>query len=406
MRILIVTNHFKPESFRVNDVAFELSRRGHCVTVLTAIPDYPKGHFFAGYGYFKRRVETIDGVRVVRAAVIPRGKGRSLRMAINYLSVAVSFTLHGLYLAFAKRFDYVFVHDTSPAFIIGAACIVKRVQHTPLDVWILDMWPESLVAGGVKSRLVYRLIHRMMDHFYHCADLLHISSHGFGVMLQKRGVDGAKVRYLPNWADSSMSAPPAWRLPALPEGFIIMFAGNLGEAQDMEHVLQAAALTRHDADLHWVFVGDGRKRPWMEQFVEQHHLGATVHLMGRYPIETMPLFFARAHVMLVSLADKETLNMTLPAKVQAYMSNAKPLLAMMNGEGHDIVEAARCGSVVGAGQAEQLAAKATEMKQMKPEELQQLGQNGLQYYNRHFSYEVCMNEILRSIEQSEQSGRT
>lgn len=398
MRCLIITNHFYPESFRVNDVAFGMAKAGHEVTVLTAIPDYPKGHFYKGYGYFHRRKETVNGVTVKRAAIIPRGKGGSLRMILNYLSVLVSFIYNGWRLAHKQKFDYIFVHDTSPAFIIYAACIVKHAQKCPLDIWILDMWPESLVAGNVSDGHIYNAIHRMMDYFYGKADLLHISSSGFRKMLHDRGVDDSKIRSLPNWADDNMSDDSQMDLPEMPHGFIIMFAGNLGNAQNLDKVLQAASLTSNDKNLHWVFIGDGRKKPWMEQYVRDNRLEDTVHLLGRFPINTMSRFFAKADVMLVSLANKLTLNMTLPAKVQAYMSNRKPILAMMNGEGSDVVKKAKCGFAVGADDVKGMAETAELMKAMPKVKLEAMGSKGLEYYNRFFSKEVCMKEIQYSME--------
>lgn len=395
MRCLIITNHFFPESFRVNDIAFELARKGNDVTVLTAIPDYPKGKFFDGYGYFKKRIERVNGVKVVRAAVVPRGNGSAMRMVMNYLSVIVSFTLRGLWMALAGKYDYVFVHDTSPAFIIGAGVIVKKVQRVPLDVWVLDMWPESLAAGGISSPKVYGVVQRMMDSFYRHSDILHISSHGFRKFLNARGVGDDKIRYLPNWADSVMQrrGDGSAKIPPMPKGRIIMFAGNLGYAQNLENVLKAAELTHQHKDLHWVFVGNGRKRPWMDEFVKKHHLDDTVHLLGRYPIETMQDFFARADIMLVSLSDKPVLNITLPAKAQAYMASAKPIIAMMNGEGHDIIEDAKCGFAIGANDVEGMADAATHILYIEKENLDHLGQKALEYYNAHFSKEVCMAEI-------------
>lgn len=401
MRCLIITNHFFPESFRVNDIAFELARKGHDVTVLTAIPDYPRGKFFDGYGYFRRRTEWVNGVKVVRAAVIPRGGGTAARMVMNYLSVIVSFTLRGLWMALRGKYDYVFVHDTSPAFIIGAGVIVRKLQKAPLDVWILDMWPESLAAGGISSPRVYAVVQRMMDSFYRHSDLLHISSHGFRKFLSARGVADGKIRYLPNWADSVIQSggDTAAAIPPLPDGRIIMFAGNLGYAQNLENVLKAAELTSGHKDLHWVFVGDGRKRAWMDEFVRKHHLEDTVHLLGRYPIETMQSFFARADIMLVSLSDKPALNITLPAKVQAYMANAKPIMAMMNGEGRDIIKDAQCGFAIAADDVKGMADAATRILYIDKESLARLGQRALDYYNAHFSKDVCMAEISRSMKQ-------
>lgn len=401
MRCLIITNHFYPESFRVNDVAFELSRTGHDVTVLTAIPDYPQGKFHTGYGYVRKRRETLKGVKVIRAAVIPRGKGGKLGLALNYLSVIISFALNGIWLAFTRRFDYIFVHDTSPAFIMIPAVMIKKVQKIPLDLWILDMWPESLIAGGIKNAKVHGIIQCMMDSFYKSCNLIHISSRGFREMLLKRNVPNELIRYLPNWNDADLHSSLNVAIPKMPTGFIIMFAGNLGEAQNLENVLAAANKLKECLDIHWVFVGDGRKRPWMENYVKANELSATVHLLGRYPIETMPLFFKKADIMLVSLSDSPVFNMTLPAKVQAYMANAKPILAMLNGEGQDIVNEAACGFCVDANDIDEMAKSVKHIAALSKEKMKDLGQRGYQFYISNFQKEKCIGEILMSMKRFE-----
>lgn len=398
IRILIITNHFYPESFRVNDVAFELNTRGYEVTVLTAIPDYPQGKFYKGYGYFKRRSELIDGVKVVRAAVIPRGKGSAIRMMLNYLSVIAGFMLQGLRLGLTKKYDYIFVHDTSPAFIILAAILIKKIQRIALDLWILDMWPESLIAGGIKNKWIHKVIQKMMDYCYKHCDTIHTSSRGFRQMLHKRGVADNKIIYLPNWSDSAMSQSSDVEIPQMPQGFTILFAGNLGEAQNLENVLKAADKTKDSKDIHWVFVGNGRKIAWMQDFVKSHHLEENVHFMGKFPIEAMPSFFKKADIMLVSLKDELVFNMTLPAKVQAYMANAKPILGMLNGEGADIIKEAQCGLCVDADDIDGMADTITRLARVPKEKLQEMGKNGYDYYMNHFQQNICIDIICNSIE--------
>lgn len=398
-RCLIVTNHFYPETFRVNDVAFELVKKGYEVTVLTAVPDYPRGKFYDGYGWFKRRVETINGVRVIHAPIIPRGTGKSIRLALNYLSVIVGFSLCALAIGIKKRYDYIFVHDTSPAIIILPAIIVKWLQKIPLDLWILDMWPESLETGGISNKRVHNVVQRMMDWSYRQCDVIHISSRGFRSMLHKRNVPDEIIKYLPNWYDQEHADKLKIEIPKLPEGFIIMFAGNLGEAQNLENVLAVAKSINQNKSLHWVFLGDGRKRSWMENFVRENALNDTVHLLGRYPIESMSAFFEKADIMLVSLNDNYVFNLTLPAKVQAYMASHKPILAMMNGEGPEIIAEAGCGFAVNADDINAMALVVTETAAMNPVELQKLGENGYNYYMKHFSKEMCIAVIDDSIAQ-------
>ena len=143
MKILIVTNHFYPEVFRVNDVAFALVEQGHRVTVLTGTPDYPQGHYFAGYGIFKKSRETIRGVKVVRVPVISRGKGKAFRLMLNYLTYLLSASVWASCAAFGKRYDCILVHETSPVTVGIPAVIIKKIQKIPLYFWVLDLWPES-----------------------------------------------------------------------------------------------------------------------------------------------------------------------------------------------------------------------------------------------------------------------
>lgn len=393
MRCLLLTNHFYPESFRCNDIAFELARRGYQVTVLTAIPDYPVGKFHEGYSLFKKRREYVNGVKVIRVPIIPRGNGTAIRMLLNYASSIFFFFFYGLYQALFHKYDCIFVHDTSPAFIGLPGVLVKKIQRVPMDLWILDMWPQSLAAGGIRNPFVYKQIDAMMDFIYRNSAIIHISSLGFRKLLRERNVPDEKIAYLPNWSDDSIINTRSVDIPELPQGFIIMFAGNLGEAQNLENVLKAASLLKEHKMIHWVFLGDGRKKPWMEHYVAENHLEDTVHLMGRYPIDAMPEFFKKADVMLVSLADELVFNLTLPAKVQAYMSCAKPIVAMLNGEGQEIVKDAGCGWCVGATDVEGLAREVLSICRISNEQLKAIGQNGYDYYMKHFHKDICMDIV-------------
>lgn len=391
MRLLILTNHFYPESFRVNDIAFDRVQRGDEVTLLTGIPDYPEGHFHKGYSLFKKRVEYVNGVKVVHVPLIPRGDGGKFRMALNYASSVFFFFFYGWYQALFHRYDAVFVHDTSPAFISLPAKTVSKVQKIPLYHWILDMWPESLTAGGINGGKFYTLINGMMKGIYKRDTEILITSHGFKRLLLEREVPEEKITYLPNWNDDAISSVDESVLPPLPDGFIIMFAGNLGFAQNMENLMAAANELKEEKDIHWVFVGDGRKKPWMDEYVKGHQLEDTVHLLGRYPIETMGAFFKRADVMLVALNDVIVFNLTLPAKVQAYMAAGKPILANLCGEGADIVKNANCGWSVSSNDYKELAATASRIAKMDKQELAALGKNARRYYETNFSREKCMN---------------
>lgn len=398
-KILICTNHFYPETFRVNDIAFNFAEKGYDVTVLTAIPDYPKGKYFDGYGIFSRRCEKVKGVKVIRGFAIPRGNGNTFRIVLNYLSFFISSVFISVWLGLFRKFDRVFVHETSPVMIGVPAIIVKKLQHIPLLFWVLDLWPESLqAAGGVNNIRILKLFEKLTKWIYKNSDKILISSRGFEQSILDKGDFKDKIVYFPNWVDREMASDKQISLPQLPQGFIVMFAGNIGEAQDFEHIMDAAIRLRSHKDIHFVIVGNGRKFKWVESFVQNNSLEEQVHLLGRYPSETMPLLFSKADVMLVTLKDASIFNLTVPAKLQAYMSAGKPIVAMMNGEGPRVIEEAQCGWSVVAGDDKGLAKCILEISSFDEEILLNKGSNGRRYQIDNFNVDKCLLALERMME--------
>lgn len=397
-KILICTNHFYPESFRCNDVAFEMVKKGFDVTVLTAIPDYPKGKYFEGYGIFRRRYEIVEGVKVYRSLIIPRGNGGGFRIMLNYLSYSVSSIFLSIWLGVFKRYDSILVHETSPVMIGVPAIIVKWFTKAKLLFWVLDLWPESLqAAGGINNKVILVFFEKLTKWIYKKSDKILISSKGFEKSITSKGDFENKIVYFPNWPDKVLRKSEEYQLPPLPEGFIIMFAGNMGEAQDFEHIMDAVYRLKENKEIHFVLVGDGRKRQWVEKYREEHGLGETLHWVGRHPIETMPKFFEKADVMLMTLKDVSIFSLTAPAKLQAYMSAGKPILAMMNGEGPRIIAEANCGYSVAASDSEGLAKMVLAMSKMSKNELSRMGQNGNKYQMEHFDLDKSMNHLCELL---------
>ena len=393
-KILICTNHFDPEEFRCNDLAFELSLRGHKVTVLTAIPDYPKGQFHKGYGIFSKRIETVNGVKIFRSFIIPRGKGGGLRLMINYVSSFLAQCWDAFLMGLFGRYDYVLVHETSPVMVGVPGVIVAKMKHIPMDFWVLDLWPESLQdAGGINNTKVLGFFGKLTTWIYKHSNHILISSRGFKESICEKGDFESKLVYFPNWADVALAGDSTYKLPPMPEGFKVMFAGNIGEAQDMDHLMEAALELKDEKDIHFCIVGDGRKRSWVEAYIKDNGLEETVHLFGRHPIEAMPAFFNAADVMLVTLKDSRIFNRTAPAKIQAYMNAGKPLAAMMNGEGPAVIAEAQCGLSVAAGDSKAFAELIKKMQLMKKEDLMEMGVKGNEYCSEHFSFQKSIESI-------------
>lgn len=399
MKLLIVTPHFLPENFKVNDIAFEMKRRGHEVTVMTAIPDYPEGHFPKGYGVFRRRREVIDGVKVHRSLIVPRHSGSAPWLALNYLSYTLFATLQALRRGLADRYDAVIVHETSPVLVGIPAVIVKKMQRIPLHFWVLDLWPESLsAAGGINNRRLLAPFEALTRWIYRNCDTLMIGSRGFEKSICCKGDFRSKIEFFPNWVEDSLETPtePTAEIPQLPEGFNVVCAGNMGDAQDLPHVMEAALLLKDDG-VNFNFVGDGRKREFVEAYCRDHGL-TNVYCHGRYPLASMPSFFRQADVLFFALKDTPIFELTVPSRLQAYMSAGKPVVAMINGEGAATITEADCGWSVPAESPQRLAELLRRLARTDAAELETKGANGKAYARRHYTLKGCMDHLEQIID--------
>ena len=396
-RVLLVTQYFQPENFKCNDIAFELQRRGYEVTVLTAIPNYPQGRYFDGYGLFKRRVEYIDGVKVIRGFVVPRGKGGKIGLSLNYLSYLVSSCLIALYLSLRYKYDAVFVHQVSPVTIGVAATLVKRIQRIPMYFWVLDLWPESLTAAiGLRNRYILGFFSKMVQWFYRRSDKILISSKGFAKSICEKGDFAEKIIYFPNWVDKALTAKSDVVTPDVPNCFVAMFTGNIGASQDFGTVLSAAERLKEHKDIHVVIVGNGRAREWVEQQIIERGLNETVHCVGSYPLEAMPATFAKADVLFAALKDEPIFALTVPAKIQAYMSSGKPIISMINGEAMELVREVDCGMAVAAEDSKAFADAVLQMSQLSQSEREQMGNRGREFASNNFDFTKQMT-LLEEI---------
>lgn len=398
MKILLVTSHFYPENFKANDMAFELQRRGHEVTVMTPIPDYPKGKYFDGYGIFQKRKETINGVKIIRTFVTPRRNGTAVWLGLNYLTYTLFASIRALFHALRHKYDSILVHETSPVMVGIPAIIVKKIQHVPMHFWVLDLWPESLqAAGGINSKSILEIFRKLTSRIYRNSDTILISSKGFRKSINTMGDFDARIKFFPNWIDDALTdkSNNEYKIPVMPKGFNVVFAGNIGDAQDIPNVLKAAELLK-DTNINFVLVGDGRRRQWAEEYVREHNL-TNVVLPGRFPLESMPKLFSTANILFLSLKDSPIFALTCPAKLQAYMSSGKPIVAMINGEGAATIQDAECGWSVPAEHPETLAALLREIAAKPAEELATKGANGQAFANKHYKLSSCIDNLEATI---------
>ena len=235
---------------------------------------------------------------------------------------------------------------------------------------------------------------------YKWSDKILTSSRSFDQSIMKYGDYKDKIIYYPQWADGQADSSNLsnFSLPSIPSGFRLMFAGAVGEAHGFDCTMQAALLTKEHKDIKWVIVGDGRRLDWVREYVKEHELEETVVTLGRYPAETMPLFFEQADVMLVTLNDDPLFKLYAPAKISSYMASSRPIIAVLNGEGGEVIKDAKCGWHLAAGDAEGFAKLAIELSQTDKAVLQEKGKNGRAYYDEHFTKDKCLRKLDEIME--------
>lgn len=383
MKILFVSQYFYPEDFKINDIAFDFVNRGHEVTVFTGKPNYPQGKFYKGYSFFGKSKENINGVEVIRIPLFPRLNSSGKYLVLNYLSF-IFFSFIFKY-RIKKQYDIVFSHLPSPLIAALPAIWFKKKCNAKLYLWVLDLWPESVLANTkIKDGFLLKSLNKLIKKIYVAADVILISSKFFEKSILEKGEHlEQKIKYFPNWAEDVFLKKSVQNIPNLPKGFNIMFAGNIGDSQDFEAILEAAKLSKND-QINWILVGDGRKVNWIKAEIEKHQL-QNVFLMGRHPIDAMPSFFKKADVMLVSLKKSPVFALTIPAKVQAYMASAKIILGMFDGEGQQLINDSKCGFAVDAGDFNFLYQKALQIKSLSIEQRQEMEQNSKNFYDQNFS---------------------
>ena len=403
MKILFVCQYFYPEVFRGNDIAFHWAEQGHEVHVVCGVPNYPDGVFHKGYGWFKRRHEVVNGVKVTRLPIFPRGNNKIMLM-LNYFSYLVVAWVWMLFHAMFHKYDCVFVQQLSPVMMSAPGVLYKRLRKVPLYTWVLDLWPESLTAaGGINNKYILGFFKWFVKSEYKNSDKILISSRSFEKSILEYGDYKDKIVYYPQWSDGSDSGglsvegleavKQVESSGVLKNGFKLMFAGAVGEAHGFECTMQAALLAKEHKDIKWIIVGDGRRLDWVKQFVKDNGLEETVFTLGRFPAETMPWFFKQADVVLVTLSDDPLFKLYAPAKISSYMAAAKPIIAVLNGEGAEVIKDADCGWSLPAGDADGFAKLALELSQKVDDELSAKGTNALKYYNEHFVKEKCLAKL-------------
>ncbi|WP_319587464.1 glycosyltransferase family 4 protein [uncultured Desulfobulbus sp.] len=406
MRALIISQYFWPENFSINDVAKTLLGKGVEVEVLTGKPNYPVGEKFSGYRSWGCQQEVYQGVHINRIPMLARGKN-PFSLAANYLS----FVLSGLIIAPLslknKEFDVIFVYAPSPILQAIPSLFLGKIKRCPVVLWVQDLWPESLSATGyIRNQCAIGLVRQVVRFIYRHVDLLLVQSRGFETPVRTLA-SNTPIVYYPNSVDNSFALPSRSEPPAVPgldAEFSVMFAGNIGAAQAVNVIVEAAILLREHTGIHFVVLGDGSCREEMLEAAQQQSL-TNLHLPGRFPVETMPAFMQKASALLVTLANRPIFAATVPNKIQAYLAAGRPLIACLNGEGARLVVESGAGMATPAEDGKALADTILRLYRLSAKERDEMGKNGRRYYQEHFDHDKLVDELIKHLQAVSQTSK-
>jgi len=390
VKILVVSQYFWPENFRINDLCLALKERGHDVTILTGKPNYPTGTLFEDYIKDPESFNSFHDMPIFRAPIYTRKKG-SVNLLLNYMSFLISGSLYGPFKLRNKEFDVIFVCQLSPVTAAIPAISVKYVKKIPIVMWSLDLWPESLEAvGTIKSKTALNFVGNLVSWIYKHCDVILGQSESYLEAVRRRSNDKTELVLFPNWAEDQFNTPLYKKEKE--KVLTVIFAGNIGDAQDFESIVECAKLLKKNSvNVVFSIVGNGRKYSWLQKEIKKYKLGELFILHGRHPLESMPDFYSKADVALVSLKPNDIFERTIPGKIQSYMLSSLPILAMLDGEGKKLIESANCGLTCSASDAVSLFQNIKEMSDMPLNRREDLGRNGKKYADLFFSKEMLIS---------------
>jgi len=397
MKVLIVSQYFWPENFKINDIAKGLVEKGCDVSVLTGLPNYPKGKIYNGYSFPKNKKENHEGITIYRSPLIPRGNGSGVRLFLNYFSLALLASLRVLFIK--NNFDKILVYEVSPVTIGIPAIIAKYRFKAPIFFWVQDLWPESVVAaGGITNKFMINLISKLTRFIYqHCEKIL-VQSKAFIPYILNQNVSNSKIIYLPNSTESfynKVDVKNKFKKLMPEEGPILMFAGNIGEAQGFNTVIKSASyLNDSGVKVNWVILGDGRQRELIEKKINDLGLQKCFFFLGSYPSEEMPNFFACADALLVTLKRNLILSMTIPNRIQSFMACSKPIIANIDGEGGRVILEAKCGLVSPSEDYISFSKSIIDFLKLRADEKELMGKNARLYFEKEFDRKKQTNSII------------
>ncbi len=401
-KVLVICQHYWPETFRVTDLSEGFVEYGYKVDVLCGIPNYPAGKFFKGYGLFNKRKQTHNGVNIIRVPEIPRGKNTNFRIALNYLSFTF-FAIFYIPKLYRQHYDRIFVYELSPVFMILPGIILAKLQKIKLYVYVCDFWPHSLFSIiDIKNKFLRKIITKNSYWYYRQADGIMAVFKGIQTRLVKNvGISKEKTLYTPQAAEKFYEKPVYDKAlkKRFEDKFKIVFAGNINPAQSFETILAAAEILKKKNynKICFIIVGDGMSRKWLEAEVKKLGLDEYFSFEGLKPTERIPAYQTIADLLVVALSKSKLFEYGIPAKVQSYMASGKPIVGAMDGEAQKLINESGCGYCVSSGDSKGLAKAIEKLINMSTSERSIMGNKGRKYHFMHFERDYNLKRVVEFV---------
>ena len=393
MRILVISQYFFPENFRINDLIFSLFKRGHEVEVLTGKPNYPKGDYFSGYSWKGPNQEKIQGIKVHRANLVLRKKAGGIRLFLNYMS----FVFFGIIKLFKLKgeFDKVFIYAPSPITVGILGIIAAKKFKCKSYLWVHDLWPESVkVAGGISNKIILGLVNEMTKIIYKFTDLILVQSPEFKNYLNNQNVSENKIIYYPYYAEDFyriVNKSEEYK-KKFPSGFNLVFAGNIGVAQSFDTIIGAFELLRNK-NINLVVLGDGRDKERVQKIINYKGISDKFYFLGSFPAKKMPNFFACADALLISLKRANIFSYTIPGKLQSYLACGRPIIGSLDGIGNKIIINSKSGYASEAENEKLLADNILKIYNASESEKEKFSSNAIKYFKGNFSKNYLLDNL-------------
>ncbi len=388
--ILIVSIHFKPENFRINEIVDSLIRRNHSVIVLTGKPNYPSGTIYPGYSKYKIDIFFSKNLEIIYLPIVLRGSNSRIKLALNYLSFCLMIFLYLPYLLINKKVKTIFCYGTSPFIQAFPVIIWAKIFKIKSMVNVQDLWPESIAAVGIKIPNIFlKFLHIIVGYIYKNSDLLLVQSKKFIEHIKKYKYK--EVIYWPNsFLPIKNNSLGNISLPIKNDNRTFLYAGNVGKAQNLDNLLSAFSST-NAANL--VILGDGSQKQYL---LNKYSMHKNIIFLDRVSPADAQIYMKLADILVLSLQSNYVFNLTIPNKLQAYLYSGKPILGICSGVSAEIICESKSGFVSNSD-INEIIKNIIKFIDKNDQELSLMGKSGYAYYLSDFNHELLIDQLEKLI---------